>query len=240
LQKKVDVELQLSSKGVKVLRPNLKAWTNHGVDLRTVIKKRTFNFPAYKPPKASPHNWNLNFKFDRPFVRVGADLAVDFKGFVSVTDSNYWYADCKFLGFDRGLVLPFKAGCPSSFSQFGFNLYVGAPGVAYTVGNSLAAGELISWGGATKLQIRIPGTSCILFTPLTLVHPIPVKTSDRFGTARFTWGKIPSSLAGKTLYFQIGGIGKAGLKLSKGLQIRMGAGVSGGVGDFWHSGTDNL
>ncbi len=227
--KKVDIEVQMSSKGVKVKNPNLKAWTNHGTDLQTVIKKRTFNYPAYTKPATPPHKWMLNFKFDKPFVRTGADLAVDFKGFVSATQSLYWYADCEYYGTDRGRVTYFGTGCPTSFYEYGGNFYVGATSSAYTYGYSRASGDvLVAWVGATKIGVKIPGTSCTLYTPFNLLHPVPVKTTSSSGYARFTWGKIPAALAGKTAYFQMGGLNNGSLKLSRAIGVKVGTGQAGG------------
>jgi hypothetical protein len=229
LAKKVDIEVQMSSKGVKVNNPNLKAWTNHGTDLQTVIKKRTFNYPSYNKPSTPPHKWLLNFKFDKPFVRTGADLAVDFKGFVPTTQTSYWYADCEYFGTDRGTVRNYGTGCPSSYTQYGGYFYVGASSAAYSYGYSRASGDVIvAWVGATKLGVKIPGTSCTLYAPFNLLHPIPVKTTRSNGYARFTWGKIPAALAGKTAYFQMGGLNHGVLKLSRGMEVKVGTGKSGG------------
>lgn len=229
IAKKVAVEVLMSSKGVKIKNPNLKVWTNHGTDLQTVIKKRTFNYPAYTKPTTSPHKWMLNFKLDKPFVRLGADLAVDFKGFVSATENKYWYADCQYYGPDRGTVNYYGTGCPTNYYQYANGFFVGANFPAFTDGYSRAKGDVIvAWVGASRIAVKVPGTSCTLYTPINLLHPVPVKTSSISGYARFTWGIMPVSLAGKTAYFQMGGLNNGKLKLSRGIKVIVGTGQSGG------------
>ena len=228
--KKVVVEIQISSKGVKVHRPNLMAWSNHGTDRQSVIKKKLFNFPAYKRTSFPPQPWSLQFKFFRPFVRLGPDLLVDIKGFTPKTESKVWYVDAQLYGGqDKGYSLRYGQGCPKNFKTAIGNFYAGARFPAYTYGYFGAKGDLLlAWIGSKKIAARIPGSSCSIYTPFQFFHPVPVKTSDRSGYARFTWGKIPFALGGKKLYSQIGGISQGGPKFSRGIEIQIGTGATKG------------
>ncbi len=228
--KKVTVEIQMSSKGVKVQRPNLMAWTNHGTDRRIVFKKKTVNFPPYQRVSKPPQKWTLQFKFDRPFVRLGQDLLVDLKGFTAQTDSRVWYVDAQLYGAqDKGFALSYGNGCPKNFPIRVGDFYAGANVPAYSFGYFGAKGDLIlAWVGGSKIAAKIPGTSCSLYSPVQFLHPSPVRTKSSAGYAYFTWGKIPFALGGNKLFLQMGGFSQGKLKFSQGLEIHVGTGATKG------------
>lgn len=123
------VGIALSSNGVPIpSEANLKSFLgNHGKDPTVVFSPKTFQWHKVSPPSKAPAKFEVQLKFDQPFLWIqGRGLCVDISnGTVNgKSQSSYWYVDAFSSSWAQssGSTKNFGRGC-----SFGFQLRAKLP-----------------------------------------------------------------------------------------------------------------
>jgi hypothetical protein len=183
-----------------------------GTDFDTLaaVFQRMVQFPSL-PSGAAPRPFSLRFKLDRPFVYLGASLAIDHFAFDRSQDPFDYYVDGVRRPADRGTFQAYGTSCPSADNRaYAIPSNPGGDPLELLLLGARADALALAFIGASRsswgsLRLPLDLSALGLNGCSLLVSPdlmVPVRTFTTGGATLRVSVPAEASLAGSKLYTQ--------------------------------------